>query len=46
MNFDVTNTKEWRPFFDRSFPRDVSHWPSVQVSCFVVFIGKEYLIVF
>ena len=32
MNFDVTNTKEWRPFFDRSFKRESLPWTSVQPS--------------
>ncbi|CAF0923544.1 unnamed protein product [Adineta steineri] len=30
MSFDVTNTKQWRPFFDRSFPRENALWTSVQ----------------
>ncbi|CAF3271321.1 unnamed protein product [Rotaria socialis] len=30
MNFDVSNTKHWRPFFDRSFPRNSLSWTSVQ----------------
>ncbi|CAF0723059.1 unnamed protein product [Adineta ricciae] len=32
MSFDVTNAKQWKPFFDRSFPRDVAQWSSVQPS--------------
>ncbi|CAF0892399.1 unnamed protein product [Rotaria sp. Silwood1] len=32
MNFDVENSKNWRPFFSRSFPRDTLPWTSVQPS--------------
>ncbi|CAF1037854.1 unnamed protein product [Rotaria sordida] len=30
MNFDVNKTKDWRPFFSHSFPRDNIPWTSVQ----------------
>ncbi len=30
MQFDVSNTKHWRPFFNNSFKRENSNWMSVQ----------------
>ena len=31
MNFDVTNTRDWKPFFNGSLRKDAVTWISVQV---------------